>query len=245
MATLQALGELIETPGQRRHRAAPEHADRLPEVEAAKPKVEALRVDRLYPESSEKPHACRRYLAAKSQAAYLRRRAVAEFCEAHRWREFAAHCAHEQCANPRRIWTSAEGAPAYTSPMQNWIDSLFPELPDDVREHFRAFPDVRTAWESSGDGVCMLRLARACAMTARAANDVVSAVMEPSARLGDEAKARMNGKTVTDPGSRSLTSTTGTTARGWSRYPSGCSAGTARSGSGCRGPPERSWLTCT
>jgi hypothetical protein len=83
--------------------------------------------------------------------------------------------------------------------MVNWIDSLFPELPNNIREQFRAFPDVRTAWEHSDDGVCMLRLARACAMTPRAANDVISAVMEPAARLGDQAKARMDGRPDTDP----------------------------------------------
>ncbi|WP_438026383.1 hypothetical protein [Sorangium sp. So ce233] len=91
--------------------------------------------------------------------------------------------------------------------MKHWIDSLFPEIPDDIREHFRAFHDVRTAWETSDDGVCMLRLARACAIDPRIgapdpvlANQVMCAVAEPAVKLERMARARMDGKPITDPG---------------------------------------------
>ncbi|MGK3990236.1 hypothetical protein WME99_44745 [Sorangium sp. So ce136] len=45
----------------------------------------------------------------------------------------------------------------------------------------------------------MLRLARACALDPRAANNVFTALAEPAVQLERQARSRMDGRSITDP----------------------------------------------
>lgn len=84
-------GESVETPGQRRVRAAKAHVEALPAYVAAMQRVSMLRAARreLDIGSSEHPAAHRRYLDAKAEAETLHLREIEAFREVHGWREFA------------------------------------------------------------------------------------------------------------------------------------------------------------
>ncbi len=84
-------GDGVETPGQRRHRAAEAHAEALPaHVRAVGLAQDEREILEAIPEGSpERCVAYRRWLSARDIAADLRRRAVQEFHDSHSWRDFA------------------------------------------------------------------------------------------------------------------------------------------------------------
>lgn len=84
-------GARVETPGQRRGRAAEAHVEASSAYQAAMRRVSMLLAAQreLGVGSDEHPAARRRYLDARSEAAALRRKEIEAFCEAHGWREFA------------------------------------------------------------------------------------------------------------------------------------------------------------
>ena len=86
-----ARGEPVETPGDRRRRAAEEHADAEPEVQAAARAVaDALALRReMGATDGDHPEAHRRYLIARQEHEAVRQRALDAFYAAHGWREFA------------------------------------------------------------------------------------------------------------------------------------------------------------
>ena len=83
-------GECVETPGQRRARAAEAHVDALPEVVTALRRAAMLRAlrDELPADSDRREEAHRRWNDARVEAESMRRREVDAFVEAHGWREF-------------------------------------------------------------------------------------------------------------------------------------------------------------
>jgi hypothetical protein len=84
-------GEPVETPGQRRQKAAEAHVETLPEYRAAVSRMDADRATRAKIGAFNDGHheAYHRFLVAKAQAEDVRQQLLDAFYAAHGWREFA------------------------------------------------------------------------------------------------------------------------------------------------------------
>lgn len=84
-------GEVVETPGHRRVRAAEAHADANERFKTAQDRVDAEKslLDSIDEDDPARYYQWRKYCQAKETAADIRRSVMDEFYLVHSWREFA------------------------------------------------------------------------------------------------------------------------------------------------------------